>query len=88
MAGVTESEKKEKGFVGHFFFWVAVGFAFVAVYVLSAGPVTKYAVAPGGRPGPVILGIYAPLIWVCGKSRLAERAMDWYVERVWGVSDR
>jgi hypothetical protein len=81
----AQIEKKEKGFGSRFFFWVAVGFAAVALYVLSAGPVTKYACTQGERPGPAIRVIYAPLIWIAENSSLADRAMDWYVEKVWGV---
>src|SRR5438045_3244690 len=80
-----EMEKREKGFIGHMATWGAWRFAFVALYVLSTGPIAKYACVHGTQPSPALMGAYAPLNWVCEKSRIAELAMEWYVVKVWHV---
>jgi hypothetical protein len=85
MARESDDEKKGKGFLGHMATCVAWSFAFVALYVLSSGPVAKYACVQGTQPSPVLIGIYAPLDWVCEKSHIAELATEWYVVRVWRV---
>jgi hypothetical protein len=74
--------------VSLFIFWVAVPFAFVALYILSAGPVTKYACVPRTPPPNGLRVTYAPLIWLCANSRSFEKFMNWYAENVWGVYDR
>ena len=83
MPNETEIEQKEKGFIAHVFFWVAVGFAVAAIYVLSVGPVIKYACVPGVRAPVGIRAFYAPLIWLHEKSRPAGKFLDWYTKRVW-----
>jgi hypothetical protein len=87
MPGGAEMEKKEKGFVSHLFFWIAVGFVSVAIYVLSTGPVIKLFDAPGASPGPAILAVYAPLVWLSEWSRSFNSFMDWYVKKVWRVGN-
>ena len=85
MPADPEIEKKEKGFIAHFFFWMAVGFVAVSLYVLSTGPVIKLLDQPGKGPSPTVLAIYAPLVWLSEKSIHFTSFMDWYVKVLWHV---
>ena len=85
MAGETEMEKKEKGFVADALVRAAVVLGVITLYVLSTGPVTKYVCAAGMAPNPVVRGMYAPLIWLCQKSSLVNSCMAWYIYGLWST---
>jgi hypothetical protein len=77
--------KEEKGFIAHVFFWLAVAFVTVALYVLSTGPILKLFATPSSSPGPAFLAIYVPLVWLSEKSNCFSSFMEWYMKDVWHV---
>ena len=87
MPNEAEIEKKEKGFVAHFVFWVAVVFCLLAIYVLSIGPVGKFAYRGGRTSAPLMETAYAPIGWVCEHDAFSERFMSWYLGNVWGIEN-
>ena len=80
----TEIRGKEKGFIAHLLFWMAVGFVFVAFYVLSTGPVFKLFDGQG-KGQSTMLRIYAPLVWLSEQNPSFNSFMDWYIKDVWHV---
>ena|ERR1041385_5680641 len=77
MSGESEIEKKEKGFVGHFFSWVAGVFFVLAIYVLSVGPVF-YLMGREYLPGK-LEAVYAPIEIIANYSPTVEKLFDWYL---------
>src|SRR5437868_12804813 len=81
MPEATEDEKKGKGFVSHFFFWVAVVFCVLAIYVLSVGPVVKVSFA-GYLPNR-FLAAYQPLVVIANHSTSVHQFLIWYLDQIW-----
>ena len=51
-------------------------FALVALYVLSIGPVVRFS----NSPSPLLMRIYAPLIWLDNTFPTISYAITWYAE--------
>jgi hypothetical protein len=74
MAGDTHIEKKETGIISHFFFWVAVVFLVLGIYVLSFGPVSYFV-----GSSPIRDAIYSPLVLLSKHNLVVRRYMLWYL---------
>jgi hypothetical protein len=62
--------------------WVWIAGVAVVFYVLSVGPMCKLS-DEGVVPSTVMQVVYAPLIWVCHESQVANDFFRWYCKTVW-----
>ena len=66
------------------FSWLLFFPIFLVVYLLSTGPACKlYKRYPGVEP--VIIIFYSPVTWLYHHSAFTKKALDWYVQDLWGV---
>jgi hypothetical protein len=86
MSEKADTMKNEKGAFSRLLSCVTWVFLAFVVYVLSAGPAFKVAIAHQSTWMPVVDKLYAPVGWVCYRSHRAERLLDWYLLKIWHVS--
>jgi hypothetical protein len=66
---------------GHWWGVVVALLLLPVLYVLSMGPVARFATTPGSRHAAQ--AFYAPLVWLHDSTPL-KGPLEWYVE-LWGV---
>jgi hypothetical protein len=86
MPNKTGIEQKEKGFVAHFFFWIAIGFVAVALYMLSTAPAQKLAYMNDKKGARIFMVVYAPVIWASNNVLFVNRFFGWYM-KLWHVEE-
>jgi hypothetical protein len=55
----------------------------LAAYVLSTGPVIKFASRASGRPSNTVMAAYYPLIMLSQNSKTADKFLNWYIMDFW-----